>query len=89
MVRDHGFGCVQQMQGQMHVQVTGMSRPVPLVGQFFRHLRGAVRPFAFLFPRFACVRPAARFRFRNRTSTARSVLVADFGPWRRWGGWRT
>ncbi|AZM76420.1 hypothetical protein D1J63_16660 [Streptomyces sp. KPB2] len=36
---DHGFGCVPQMQGQMHVQVTEMDLPVPLVGQFFRHLR--------------------------------------------------
>jgi hypothetical protein len=27
------------MQGQMHVQVTEMDLPVPLVGQFFRHLR--------------------------------------------------
>ncbi|CAB42775.1 hypothetical protein GTY87_17470 [Streptomyces sp. SID7813] len=39
MVRDHGFGCVPQMQGQMHVHVTEMDLPVPLVGQFFRHLR--------------------------------------------------
>ncbi|MYS93855.1 hypothetical protein GTY47_30460 [Streptomyces sp. SID5464] len=80
MVRDHGFGCVQQMQGQMHVHVTGMSRPVPLVGQFFRHLHGPVCPFACLFLESARVRPLTRFRFRNRTSTARSVLVADFGP---------
>ncbi|MZE49390.1 hypothetical protein GTY49_42080 [Streptomyces sp. SID5477] len=27
------------MQGQMHVHVTEMDLPVPLVGQFFRHLR--------------------------------------------------
>ncbi|RDD89505.1 hypothetical protein DVZ84_11090 [Streptomyces parvulus] len=39
MVRDHGFGCVPQMQGQMHVHVTEMDLPVPLVGQFFRHFR--------------------------------------------------
>ncbi|MYS55966.1 hypothetical protein GTW46_38960 [Streptomyces sp. SID6013] len=39
------------MQGQMHVQVTEMDLPVPLVGQFFRHLRllfisfdGRIRP---------------------------------------------
>ncbi|OUD00402.1 hypothetical protein CA983_25765 [Streptomyces swartbergensis] len=89
MVRDHGFGCVQQMQGQMHVQVTGMRRPVPLVGQFFRHPHASVCPFACLFLVTARVRPSAGFRFRNRTSTARSDLVADFGPWRRWGGWRT
>jgi hypothetical protein len=27
------------MQGQMHVHVTEIDLPVPLVGQFFRHLR--------------------------------------------------
>jgi hypothetical protein len=27
------------MQGQMHVHVTEMDLPVPLVGQFFRRLR--------------------------------------------------
>ncbi len=27
------------MQGQMHVHVTEMDLPVPLVGQFFRHFR--------------------------------------------------
>lgn len=32
------------MQGQMHVHVTEMDLPVPLVGQFFRHLR---LPFIF------------------------------------------
>ncbi|PNG18390.1 hypothetical protein C1J00_31385 [Streptomyces cahuitamycinicus] len=80
MVRDHGFGCVQQMQGQMHVQVTGMSCPVPLVGQFFRHLRVPLWPFICLLLTHTRERRPSRFRFRNRTSTARSVLVADCGP---------
>ncbi|MYR45788.1 hypothetical protein GTW67_27975 [Streptomyces sp. SID5910] len=44
MVRDHGFGCVPQMQGQMHVQVTEMDLHVPLVGQFFRRLRAVFTP---------------------------------------------
>ncbi|AYN40119.1 hypothetical protein D9753_15710 [Streptomyces dangxiongensis] len=34
----HGFGCVEQMQGQMHVHVTEMRLPVPLLGHFFCHL---------------------------------------------------
>ncbi|MYR58120.1 hypothetical protein GTY54_18405 [Streptomyces sp. SID625] len=38
VARDHGFGCVQQMQGQMHVHVTELGPPVPLTGHFFRHL---------------------------------------------------
>jgi hypothetical protein len=33
------------MQGQMHVHVTEMDLPVPLVGQFFRHLRLPFTPF--------------------------------------------
>ncbi|POX55712.1 hypothetical protein C3489_08980 [Streptomyces sp. Ru71] len=38
MARDHGFGCAHQMQGQMHVHVTEMDAPVPLVGHFFCHV---------------------------------------------------
>ncbi|NEY34953.1 hypothetical protein GTU99_22620 [Streptomyces sp. PRKS01-65] len=37
---DHGFRCADQMQGQMHVHVTEMDPPAPLVGQFFHHFRG-------------------------------------------------
>ncbi|OQD52939.1 hypothetical protein BM536_033350 [Streptomyces phaeoluteigriseus] len=37
MARDHGFRCEGQMQGQMHVHVTEMDPPVPLLGHFFRH----------------------------------------------------
>ncbi|PZH19674.1 hypothetical protein C1I97_02310 [Streptomyces sp. NTH33] len=44
MVRGHGFGCVQQMQGQMHVHVTGLGRPVPLVGYFSAVFPSSVRP---------------------------------------------
>ncbi|OQR64707.1 hypothetical protein B6E66_07005 [Streptomyces maremycinicus] len=38
MARDHGFGCALRMQGQMHVHVTEMDPPVPLLGHFFRQL---------------------------------------------------
>ncbi|MEW5354624.1 hypothetical protein E0E62_19545 [Streptomyces sp. 16-176A] len=44
MVRDHGFGCAQQMQGQMHVHVTELDPHVPLVGHFFRHPRVRLMP---------------------------------------------
>ncbi|TWV52007.1 hypothetical protein FRZ03_11585 [Streptomyces misionensis] len=51
MARHHGFGWEEQMQGQMHVHVTEMDKPVPLLGHFFCHLRDrhpaglAARPF--------------------------------------------
>ncbi|QIP71809.1 hypothetical protein EZV63_19775 [Streptomyces sp. VN1] len=51
MVRDHAFGSAPQMQGQMHVHVTEMDLPVPLVGQFFRHLHPR---FPFTGDRFRC-----------------------------------
>ncbi|CAK7288324.1 hypothetical protein SGPA1_60226 [Streptomyces misionensis JCM 4497] len=38
MARDHGFGCEDQMQGQMHVHATEMGKHVPLLGHFFRRL---------------------------------------------------
>ncbi|MYU29119.1 hypothetical protein GTW30_13885 [Streptomyces sp. SID7810] len=38
MARHHGFGCAEQMQGQMHVHATEMALPVPLLGHFFCHL---------------------------------------------------
>ncbi|AWW38360.1 hypothetical protein DN051_18260 [Streptomyces cadmiisoli] len=80
MARDHGFGCVQQMQGQMHVHVTELDPPVPLGGHFFRRLhtplcRHPAHSFAERSPE-----SLASFRLCNRTSTARSVLVADCGP---------
>ncbi|AWT44644.1 hypothetical protein DMT42_21680 [Streptomyces actuosus] len=91
MARDHGFGCAQQMQGQMHVHVTELDPPVPLLGHFFRHLLVQVPPSPYSFPTRSrpvpCpggVRyrtdPSPSFRLCNRASTARSVLVADFGP---------
>ncbi|MFD4785643.1 hypothetical protein ACFWN1_00835 [Streptomyces sp. NPDC058459] len=33
----HGFGCAQQMQGQMHVHAAEITLRVPLLGHFFRH----------------------------------------------------
>jgi hypothetical protein len=44
VARDHGFGCVHQMQGQMHVHVTEIDLPVPLLGHFFRHLLSRCLP---------------------------------------------
>ncbi|KYK16755.1 hypothetical protein EF913_09810 [Streptomyces sp. WAC04189] len=55
MVRDHGFGCVPQMQGQMHVHVTEMDLPVPLVGQFFRPLRLFFTPLGGRFRAVPCM----------------------------------
>ncbi|PZT68927.1 hypothetical protein DN402_15920 [Streptomyces sp. SW4] len=81
MVRDHGFGCVPQMQGQMHVHVTELAPPVPLVGQFFRHLRVAPRPSPDRFPlplRPNSVRtpsePARFLRLDSVSVTARVLL---------------
>ncbi|MYW46244.1 hypothetical protein GT346_23715 [Streptomyces sp. SID161] len=76
----HGFGCVEQMQGQMHVHETEMALPVPLLGHFFCHLRAGRARGPDLFPVRTRQKRPRSFRFRNRTSTARSVLVADFGP---------
>ncbi|AQS68369.1 hypothetical protein B1H29_16790 [Streptomyces pactum] len=61
MVRDHGFGCVPQMQGQMHVHVTEMDLPVPLVGQFFRHLRPLFISHGGHFQATVCMIPSASF----------------------------
>ena len=41
--------------------------------------------FPFLPLRVSACAALASFRFCNRTSTARSVLVADFGPWKTVG----
>ncbi|NDK28758.1 hypothetical protein FSY75_30755 [Streptomyces sp. TR1341] len=80
MARDHGFGWEEQMQGQMHVHATEMDSPVPLLGHFFCHLHDGFRQWYRPSPRPACRKRPGALRFRNRTSTARSVLVADFGP---------
>ncbi|POX60525.1 hypothetical protein C3492_26040 [Streptomyces sp. Ru62] len=80
MARHHGFGCAQQMQGQMHVHGTEMAPPVPLLGHFFCHLPDVPARGPDLFPVRTRWKRVGSFRFRNRTSTARSVLVADFGP---------
>ncbi|TQE18935.1 hypothetical protein Sipo8835_03680 [Streptomyces ipomoeae] len=43
VARDHGFRCVQQMQGQMHVHAPEMDPTVPLPGHFFRPLVAGCR----------------------------------------------
>ncbi|RZB17972.1 hypothetical protein StrepF001_19565 [Streptomyces sp. F001] len=80
MARDHGFGCLQQMQGQMHVHATELAPPVPLVGHFFRQLRAVRLSSACPLLPPTVAESSASFRLCNRTSTARSVLVADCGP---------
>ncbi|KAB1142213.1 hypothetical protein F7R91_30145 [Streptomyces luteolifulvus] len=68
------------MQGQMHVHATELDPPVPLVGHFFRHIRGLRSPLPPRDPPTSCAETLASFHLCNRTSTARSDLVADFGP---------
>jgi hypothetical protein len=43
------------MQGQMHVHVTEMDLPVPLVGQFFRPLRLFFTPLGGRFRAVPCM----------------------------------
>lgn len=43
------------MQGQMHVHVTEMDLPVPLVGQFFRHFRLPFTPGGVRFQITVCM----------------------------------
>ncbi|TKT06233.1 hypothetical protein E4U92_28350 [Streptomyces galbus] len=63
MARDHGFGCVHQMQGQMHVHVTEIDLPVPLLGHFFRHLLADRRPEVVRSCLFPCAPPCVCFGF--------------------------
>jgi hypothetical protein len=58
------------MQGQMHVHVTEMDLPVPLLGQFFRHL------LAFSLPSLPCflVHPGADHWLDSVSVTGRVLL---------------
>jgi hypothetical protein len=50
VARHHGFGSEEQMQGQMHVHVTEIALPVPLLGHFFCHHRRDFSQWSRPFP---------------------------------------
>src|SRR5213592_2011075 len=81
MVSDERCRC----KVQMHVQLTELDPPVPLVGHFFRHLLSLSLSLPPLFLSQVYADSLASCHICNRTSTARSVLVADFGPWKTLG----